>query len=98
MKIVAIAFVATGLALLLGQVDAVPVDEQERIDAWEQGLKYVPGTPSWVPLIDACMEAGGSRNDCIGALPPEELKKLEKSEQQRRMRPLPPNTFGVEGA
>lgn len=32
---------------------------------------YVPGTPPWVPLIDACMAGGGMRNDCIEALPPQ---------------------------
>jgi hypothetical protein len=32
---------------------------------------YRPGTPPWVPVIDDCMAAGGNRNDCIEALPPD---------------------------
>lgn len=32
---------------------------------------YISGTPPWVPLIDQCMNAGGARNDCIAALPPD---------------------------
>ena len=45
-----------------------------------RGERYQPGTPSYVPLIDNCIIAGGSRNDCIEALPPDELKKLEEGE------------------
>lgn len=52
--------------------------------------EYVSGTPSWVPLIDVCMRRGGSRVDCIDALPPEELAALErwerKSGEKRRER------------
>ena len=57
-------------------------EEARRQEAWRQGHKHLPGTPSWVPLIDACMEAGGDRNDCIEALPEEEMKKLEAWEQR----------------
>ena len=35
----------------------------------DQGTQYVPGTPSWVPLIDNCMIAGGTRAECIDRLP-----------------------------
>ena len=47
-----------------------------------RGERYRPETPSWVPLIDNCIIAGGSRNDCIEALPPNELKKLEAWEAE----------------
>jgi hypothetical protein len=47
------------------------------------GEPYLPGTPSWVPLIDDCMAGGGSRGECIEALPPEELAKLEAWEAER---------------
>ena len=63
--------------------------------------KYVPGTPSWVPLIDTCMATGGRRADCIEALPPEELQKLEAWEQQNsqgRKRALSTRTFGSGGS
>lgn len=53
---------------------------------------YLPGTPSWVPLIDACMRSGRSRGDCIDALPAEQLAELERWERetgaQRRERML----------
>lgn len=45
-----------------------------------------PGSLSWVPLINDCMKAGGTRNECIAALPPEELAKLEAWEARRRIR------------
>ena len=48
-----------------------------------QGERYHPGTPSYAPLIDDCIVAGGSRTECIEALPPEELKKLEAAEAER---------------
>jgi len=45
------------------------------LPAWGQSSPeppgYVPGTPVWVPLIDACMAGGGGRNDCIESLPPQ---------------------------
>jgi hypothetical protein len=44
---------------------------------------YVPGTPAWVPLIDACMARGGGRNDCIEALPPEMYAEFLAWEQGR---------------
>ncbi len=72
-------------------------EKARRQEAWRQGHKHLPGTPSWVPLIDACMEAGGDRNDCIEALPDEEMKKLEAWEQRdRRWRTRSPSsgTFG----
>lgn len=50
--------------------------------------QYEPGTPPWVPLIDECMAAGGSRNDCIAALPPDVYAALtdweRKTREQRR--------------
>ena len=51
-------------------------------DAGAGNDRYLPGTPSWVPLIDACMAGGGSRGDCIAALPPEELAALEQWERE----------------
>lgn len=42
---------------------------------------YVPGTPPWIPLIDACMAAGGGRNDCIEALPPDMYAAFLADEQ-----------------
>ena len=48
-----------------------------------RGERYYPGTPSYVPLIDNCIIAGGTRAECIEALPPEELKKLEAAEAER---------------
>ena len=48
-----------------------------------RGERYYPGTPSYVPLIDNCIIAGGTRAECIEALPPEELKKLEAVEAER---------------
>jgi hypothetical protein len=44
---------------------------------------YVPGTPPWVPLIDACMTAGGQRNDCIEALPPDMYAEFLAAERAR---------------
>ena len=73
-----------------------------------RGERYYPGTPSWVPLIDNCMIAGGTRTDCIEALPPEELEKLEASEAKQgapvpshhsplfKISPEPAVTRGVE--
>ena len=55
---------------------AVPPDPGTASD------EYLPGTPSWVPLIDACMREGGSRGACIDALPPEEKAALEQWEQE----------------
>lgn len=61
-------------------------DQQPVITNSERQI-YHPGTPSWVPLIDECMNAGGGRGECIAALPPEELAKLEAWEAERgRMR------------
>ncbi len=48
-----------------------------------RGERYYPGTPSYVPLIDNCIIAGGIRGECIKALPPEELRKLEAAEAER---------------
>lgn len=42
---------------------------------------YMPGTPPWVPLIDACMSEGRSRGDCIESLPPDTLSALEEWER-----------------
>lgn len=44
---------------------------------------YVPGTPPWIPLIDACMTAGGQRNDCIEALPPDIYAEFLAAERAR---------------
>jgi hypothetical protein len=44
---------------------------------------YVPGTPGWVSLIDACMARGGGRKDCIEALPPEMYAEFPAREQGR---------------
>ncbi len=44
---------------------------------------YVPGTPPWTPLIDACMTAGGGRIDCIEALPPDMYEAFLADEQAR---------------
>ncbi len=49
---------------------------------------YVPGTPAWVPLIDACMTDGGGRNDCIEALPAEIYAEFLAWEQDGRRRAL----------
>jgi hypothetical protein len=48
-----------------------------------RGEPYYPGTPSYVPLIDDCIVAGGTRAKCIEALPADELKKLEAAEAER---------------
>ena len=50
---------------------------------------YELSTPSWVPLIDACLASGGKRNECLESLPPEELEKLRAWEQRNAvlMRP-----------
>ncbi len=60
-----------------------PDPNQQPVLTNSAGETYHPGTPSWVPLIDDCIRAGGSRNDCIEALPPEELAKLEAWEAER---------------
>jgi len=68
--------------------EAQPVDTEAPIPRKAEGRpsvmssRYRPGTPSWVLLIDNCIMAGGSRNDCIEALPPDELKKLEEWEAE----------------
>ena len=49
-----------------------------------EGYPYRTGTPSWVPLIDACMANGGQRDVCIEELPEQELEKFLKWEQRRR--------------
>jgi hypothetical protein len=54
-------------------------DEQPEITT-ESG--YVPGTPPWVPLIDACMAQGATRSDCIASLPPDVLEAFEASERE----------------
>jgi hypothetical protein len=78
--------------------DKAPPDQRPELtmpvspDAYTSSGEYVPGTPSWVPLIDVCMRRGGSRVDCIDALPPEELAALERWElkngEKRRERML----------
>ena len=44
------------------------------------GERYRPGTPSWVPIVDDCLRAGGNRTVCIESLPPEELRKFREWE------------------
>ena len=63
-----------------------PADQQPTLTAPDN--QYIPGTPSWVPLIDACMASGGLRGDCINALPAEELHKLETWEESHQRREL----------
>jgi hypothetical protein len=65
-----------------------PDPNQQPILTNSAGETYRPGTPSWVPLIDDCMRAGGDRNDCIDALPPEELEKFQEWERARGRRQL----------
>jgi len=60
-----------------------PDPNQEPVLTNSAGQTYYPGTPSWVPLIDDCMSAGGSRGECIAALPPEELARLEAREAEQ---------------
>ena len=45
--------------------------------------RHVPGTPAYVPLIDACLAKGGSRGECIESLPPEALARLAAEEARR---------------
>ncbi|MBT4494831.1 MAG: hypothetical protein HOC70_16420 [Gammaproteobacteria bacterium] len=52
------------------------------------GYPYKAGTPSWVPLIDACMTNGERRDVCIEKLPEQELEKFLKWEQRHRRRDL----------
>jgi len=62
-----------------------PPDENQRpILTNSAGERYHPGTPSWVPLIDDCIRAGGNRSDCIDNLPRAELEKFKEWEQERR--------------
>ena len=60
-----------------------PVPDQPRILVNGSGETYLPGTPSWVALVDDCISGGGTRGECIDALPPEELSKLEAMEGER---------------
>lgn len=53
-----------------------------------EGYPYKTGTPSWVPLIDACMANGGQRDACINGLPERELDEFLKWEQQHQRRDL----------
>ena len=62
-----------------------PADQEPVLTA-PPGQTYPPGTPSWVPLIDQCMAAGGSRSECVEALPPAELHAFRDWEQQRAQR------------
>ena len=79
--------------------ELIEAEERTSVLTNSRGESYRPGTPSWVPLIDNCIIAGGSRGDCIEALPPEELAKLEKWEQRHatwRRRSPTTGTFGTE--
>lgn len=62
--------------------------EQPPVLMSPDGYPYRPGTPSWVPLIDACMARGGQRNQCIEGLPSEELEKFLRWEQGQRRHEL----------
>ncbi len=57
--------------------------EEQPVLTNSRGERYYPGTPTYVPLIDDCLVLGGTRGECIEALPPEELKKLEAAEAER---------------
>lgn len=52
------------------------------------GYPYEAGTPSWVPLIDACIANGGKRSDCIEGLPVQEYEKFLTWEREHRRRQL----------
>jgi len=60
-----------------------PDPNQKPVITNSAGETYQSGTPSFVLLIDDCMSAGGSRNECIAALPPESLARLEAMEAER---------------
>lgn len=59
-----------------------PDPNQKPIITTSTGGIYQRGTPSYVPLIDECMSAGGTRGECIHVLPPEELAKLQAMEAE----------------
>jgi hypothetical protein len=61
-----------------------PDPNQKPVLTNSRGETYLPGTPSWVPLVDDCMAAGGNRTDCTNNLPPDELAKLQRWEQGTR--------------
>jgi hypothetical protein len=61
-----------------------PDPNQKPVLTNSRGETYLPGTPSWVPLVDDCMAAGGNRTDCSNNLPPDELAKLQRWEQEMR--------------
>jgi hypothetical protein len=61
-----------------------PDPNQKPVLTNSRGETYLPGTPSWVPLVDDCMAAGGNRTDCSNNLPPDELAKLQRWEQRMR--------------
>jgi hypothetical protein len=82
---------------IVSAVVAVVVSPERAVGQRE----YKPGTPPWVPAIDDCMNAGGSRGDCIEALPPDLYKALTDWERRtgeqrrgwaemRRQHPVPP--------
>ena len=64
--------------------DEQPDPDQQPILTNSAGERYHPGTPSWVPLVDDCLAAGGNRTDCIDNLPPEELTKFREWEARNR--------------
>jgi hypothetical protein len=57
--------------------------DQEPILTSSESMKYFPGTPSWIPLIDQCITAGDDRNTCIENLPPDEKEKFDEWERER---------------
>jgi hypothetical protein len=80
---------AASLVLLAAQVPALSAQVESPKNS---------ATPSWLPLIDACMGAGGHRNECIESLPEGELRKLEAWERRRGMerRALLPPAAGAD--
>ena len=94
------AFGNNSVAVFEYKDEAQPEDEvQTSVLTNSRGERYRPGTPSWVPLIDNCMIAGGTRSGCIEALPPKELDKLEAWEQRHshwRRRSPTTGTFGAD--
>ena len=75
-----------------------PDPNQQPVITNSAGETYLPGTPAWIPKIDDCMREGGSRPDCIDALPAEDREALEQWERERARRGLllEREGFGVE--
>ena len=52
------------LILCTGLCDIVIAEEQPGMLTNSRGERYHPGTPTYVPLIDNCIIAGGIRGEC----------------------------------